>query len=89
MNANLTILVSKKSTGVLISSVLLCFALFSSAAQARVYLYQMPDGSRMLSDHPLINTKGKLVRNSKDLSNMGHYVARRTIRAKRRMRVWS
>ncbi len=70
-------------------SVFLSIALFSSVAQARVYLYQMPDGSRMVSDHPLINTKGKLVRNSKDLSNMGHYVARRTVRTKRRMRLWN
>ena len=71
-----------------LSAVILTMAL-SFSAQARVYLYQMPDGSRVVSDHPLINTKGKLVRNSKDLSNMGHYAARRTLRAKRRMRLWS
>ncbi len=57
--------------------------------QARIYLYQMPDGSRLVSDHPLINTKAKLVRRSKELTNMGHYVARRTVRAKRQMRLWS
>ena len=73
----------------MLSSVVLLLSLISSPAQARVYLYQMPDGSRVLSDHPLIHTKGKLVRNSKDLTNMGHYIARRTIRAKRRMRLWS
>lgn len=70
-------------------SVALLLGLFSSVAQARVYLYQMADGSRMVSDRPLINTKAKLIRRSKDLTNMGHYVARRTIRAKRRMRLWS
>jgi len=70
-------------------SVALLLGLFSSVAQARVYLYQMADGSRMVSDRPLINTKAKLIRRSKDLSNMGHYVARRTFRAKRRMRLWS
>lgn len=70
-------------------SVALLLGLFSSVAQARVYLYQMSDGSRMVSDRPLINTKAKLIRRSKDLTNMGHYVARRTIRAKRRMRLWS
>lgn len=73
----------------MLSSVVLLLSLISSPAQARVYLYQMPDGSRVLSDHPLINTKGKLVRHSKKLTNMGHYIARRTIRAKRRMRLWS
>ncbi len=70
-------------------SAALLLGLFSSPLQARVYLYQMPDGSRVLSGHPLINTKGKLVRRSKDMDNMGHYVARRTLRAKRQMRVLS
>lgn len=58
-------------------------------AQARAYLYQMPDGSRVLTDHPLINSKAKLVRRSKELTNMGHYVARRTLRAKKQMRALS
>lgn len=89
MRKKLDIILDEKRMAMLFFSVLLCLALFSSALHARVYLYQMPDGSRMVSDHPLINTKGKLVRHSKDLSNMGHYVARRTIRAKRRMRLWS
>lgn len=70
------------------------FAIFlitilSFSVEARVYLYQMPDGSRLVSDHPLINTKAKLVRRGVELKNMGHYVARRTLRAKRRMRLWS
>ena len=72
----------------ILSAVLMAaLPLYSSPIQARVYLYQMPDGSRVLSGHPLINTKGKLVRRSKDMDNMGHYVARRTLRAKRQMRV--
>lgn len=79
---------SIKPFGTLLSVVLL-IGLISSQAQARVYLYQMPDGSRMVSDRPMINSKAKLVRRSKDLTNMGHYVARRTVRAKRRMRLWS
>ena len=70
-------------------SAILLFGILSSAAQARVFLYQMPDGSRVISDHPLINTKGKLVRRGKTLDNIGHYAARRTLRAKRRMRLWS
>jgi|LGOV01.1.fsa_nt_gb soluble lytic murein transglycosylase-like protein len=67
----------------------LLFGGISSSAQARVFLYQMPDGSRLISDHPLINTKAKLVRRGKKLDNIGHYAARRTLRAKRRMRLWS
>ena len=72
-----------------ILSAVMLFSAFSSLAQARVYLYQMPDGSRLVSGHPLINTQAKLVRRSKDMDNMGHYVARRTLRAKRQMRVLS
>lgn len=89
MRQNLSTLVITNRMGVFLSSTLLLLGLYSSVAQARVYLYQMPDGSRMVSDRPLINTKAKLVRRSKDLTNMGHYVARRTVRAKRRMRLWS
>ena len=70
-------------------SAALLFGFISSTAQARVFLYQMPDGSRLISDHPLINTKAKLVRRGKKLNNIGHYAARRTVRAKRRMRLWS
>ena len=70
-------------------SAALLLSLISSSVQAGVYLYQMPDGSRVLSGHPLLNTKGKLVRRSKDMNNMGHYVARRTLRAKRQMRILS
>ena len=77
-----------KSFWTLLSMVLLIGSV-SLNVQARAYLYQMPDGSRIISDHPLINTKAKLVRRSKELTNMGHYVARRTLRAKKQMRVLS
>lgn len=70
-------------------SAMLVFGCLCSSVQARVYLYQMPDGSRLVSGHPLINTKAKLVRCSEDMDNMGHYAARRTLRAKRQMRVLS
>ena len=88
MNTNMNkILVNKPFWALLL--VIITFASLSSIAQARAYLYQMPDGSRLVTDHPLINTKAKLVRRSSELTNMGHYVARRTVRAKRRMRLWS
>ncbi len=73
----------------LISSVVMLLAALSTSAHARGFLYQMPDGSRIVSDHPLINTKAKLVRRSRELTNMGHYVARRSLRAKHQMRVLS
>lgn len=78
---------SAKSAATILSVVFLLA--FMSSANARVFLYQMPDGSRVVSDHPLLNTKGKLVKRGKKLDNIGHYAARRTVRAKRRMRLWS
>ena len=89
MREKLSIFSTKQYFWALFSMLVTVMFLASTAAHARVYLYQMPDGSRMVSDRPLINSKAKLVRRSKDLSNMGHYVARRTVRAKRRMRLWS
>ena len=88
MNTNMNKILVNKPFWELLSAII-TFASLSSIAQARAYLYQMPDGSRLVTDHPLINTKAKLVRRSSELTNMGHYVARRTVRAKRRMRLWS
>ena len=68
---------------------LLCLAVFSSSAQARVFIYQNPDGSRIVTDHPLINTKAKLVKRSKNFDKIGKLAAKRTLRAQRRMRLWS
>ena len=70
-------------------AVALSISLFSTSAQARVFIYQNPDGSRIVSDHPLINTKAKLVKRAKTMDKIGQYAARRTLRAKRRMRLWS
>lgn len=67
----------------------LTMSMFSSQAQARVFIYQNADGSRIVSDHPLINTKAKLVKRARNMDKIGHYAARRTLRAKRRMRLWS
>lgn len=71
------------------SLVFLLLGLTIAPVQARIFLYQMPDGTRVVTDHPLINTKAKLIRRSKGLKNMGHYIANRTVRVKRRMRLWS
>ena len=80
------------SKKILLNSVLLTTILCSGVfvnAQAQVFLYQMPDGSRVVSDHALINSEAKLVRRTDDFKNMGHYAARRTLRARRTMRLWS
>ena len=81
--------VLKHIPGSMLVVMLLFVLVFSSSVHARAYLYQMPDGSRLVTDHPLINTKAKLVRRSKDTKKMGSYVANRSVRAKRRMRLWS
>lgn len=73
----------------MLAAVLLVGLIFSSNVHARAYLYQMPDGSRIITDRPMLNTEAKLVRRSKDTRKMGHYAANRTIQAKRRMRLWS
>ena len=80
------------SKKIILNSVLLttilCGGVFVNV-QAQIFLYQMPDGSRVVSDHALMNSEAKLVRRTDDLKNMGHYAARRTLRAKRTMRLWS
>ena len=88
MSEKLNTFSSIPTLGIIVSVALLLTSI-SMPVQARAYLYQMPDGSRIVSDHPLINTKAKLVRSSRELTNMGHYVARRTLRAKRQMRALS
>ena len=59
---------------------------FGNTSMAAVYLYQMPDGSRIVRDRPLINTDAKLVRRSKSVEKMGHYAAHRSLRFKREQR---
>ena len=53
------------------------YMLYSPAAQAGYYLYQLPDGSRMISDRPIANKRYKLVRKSTDLEKMGRQAAGR------------
>ena len=49
-------------------SATLLIGLMSSSVQARAYLYQMPDGSRIVTDRPRINTKAKLVSRRKNIN---------------------
>ncbi|NOZ38098.1 MAG: lytic transglycosylase domain-containing protein [Gammaproteobacteria bacterium] len=48
----------------------------SSMAQAtRYYLYQLPDGSRLMSDRPRYEKDYRLIRKSSQVKGMGHLVA--------------
>jgi hypothetical protein len=51
---------------------LAAFALsFSSATHAAIYIYELPGGSRMITDRPLHNKHYKLVRTSQNVRGMG------------------
>ena len=46
-----------------------------SAQAASYYLYQLPDGSRVMSDRPLYEKGHQLIRKSGQVNGMGHLVA--------------
>lgn len=48
---------------------------FPLVAEAGFYLYQLPDGSRTVSDRPLYEKQYKLVRQSEGIAGMGRMVA--------------
>ena len=45
------------------------------SAHAAIYVYQLPDGSRIISDHALKSSDYKLVRASKTIGGVGALVA--------------
>ncbi|HEB57015.1 MAG TPA: lytic transglycosylase domain-containing protein [Gammaproteobacteria bacterium] len=45
------------------------------AQAARYYLYQLPDGSRLMSDRPRYEKAYRLIRKSSQVKGMGHLVA--------------
>jgi soluble lytic murein transglycosylase-like protein len=49
-----------------------------TAAQAALYVYQMPDGSRIATDHALSNKHYKLIRAGRNTSGVGILLAART-----------
>ena len=49
--------------------------LTASAAHAALYVYQLPDGSRIVTDHALSNREYKLVRTGEAASGIGRLVA--------------
>jgi soluble lytic murein transglycosylase-like protein len=55
--------------------VLVLLAGVFAPAQANYYLYQLPDGSRVITDRPRYEKEYKLVRQSRDMLNMGRHAA--------------
>ena len=56
----------------------LLLSLAAIQAQAAVYVYQLPDGSRVISDHALSNPDYKLVRSTQNITGVGILAAART-----------
>jgi Transglycosylase SLT domain len=50
-----------------------------NAAQADIYVYQLPGGARIVADHPLNNRDYRLVRHSRTAKGAGTLVSSRTI----------
>lgn len=48
---------------------------WSGAASAQMYVYELPSGARMITDHPLNNSQYRLVRKSASAKGMGAWVA--------------
>lgn len=46
-------------------------------ASAEVYIYELPGGSRMITDHPMSNKQYKLVRKSNNVRGMGSLINNR------------
>lgn len=57
--------------------ILSCMVLFavSGMASAKMYIYELPDGSRMITDHALNNKYYKLIRTGHSVEGMGVIVA--------------
>lgn len=49
-------------------------AAVSERAGAEVYIYELPGGSRMITDHPMSNKQYKLVRKSDNVRGMGSLI---------------
>ncbi len=70
-----------KKTGLLLllllgnSAPVLAAGSAGSTSAPRYYLYQLPDGSRIMSDRPLYEKGHQLIRKSPRIDGMGHLVA--------------
>lgn len=57
--------------------ILLLFLLAQSALAARFYIYQLPDGSRMVSDHPISKPTYKLIISRNKVEGTGQIAAKK------------
>lgn len=55
----------------------LCALFAVGAAQAAVYVYEMPDGSRVITDHPLNSKYSRVVRVTPDVKGAGRLAAQK------------
>ncbi|MEK6550894.1 MAG: lytic transglycosylase domain-containing protein [Pseudomonadota bacterium] len=53
------------------------FAAAVTSAATNLYVYELPDGSRILTDHALNNRQYRLVRMGRDVRGIGHLAAAR------------
>jgi len=57
--------------------ILFLFLLAQSAMAARFYVYQLPDGSRMVSDHPIYKATHKLIISRNKVEGTGQIAAKK------------
>ena len=67
-------------SGTLIRALVGISAVFGLAefARADIFVYQLPDGARIVTDHPLANRDYKLVRQSRTSKGAGTLVSSRS-----------
>lgn len=52
-----------------------CWGVFATSVAAEVYVYEAPDGSRLITDHPLSSKGYRLVRSGDTAKGMGRLVS--------------
>lgn len=53
----------------------------TSGAQAALYVYQLPSGTRIITDHPIANKDYKLVKKSESARGVGNMVTERRVQS--------
>lgn len=67
-----------KASKALITAIFMGFTWAVPSAHAAIYIYQLPDGSRIISDHAMQNRDYKLVRASRTVGGVGALAASRS-----------
>lgn len=70
----------KLNASTLFAGILFCtLAVFADSAAAQIFIYELPSGARMVTDHLLNNKQYKLVQSSKKVKGMGALINSRNI----------